>query len=155
MVQVQKGETAAPGKLRAEAGGEAAGRVARGAWGQGPGWGAVQSTHLTSAGGQTLGWSADEMPLEDEQQRHGAPTLCQPLSPESRSTYSVPASAPRVTERLLCASLCAQSHGAPTLCQPLRPESWSAYSVPASAPRVTERLLCASLCTWSPTFFVI
>ena len=65
---------------------------------------------------------------------HGAPTLCQPLRPESRSAYSVPASAPGVTERLLCASLCARSHGAPTLCQPLHPESWSAYSVPASAP---------------------
>ena len=42
-------------------------------------------------------------------QSHRAPTLCQPLSPESRSTYSVPASAPRVTERLLCASLCTWS----------------------------------------------
>ena len=120
---MQKGETAAPGKLRAEAGGEASGRAARGAWGQGPGWGAVQSTHLTSAGGQMLGWSEDETPLEDEQQRHGAPTLCQPLRLESRSTYSVPASVPGVTEHLLCASLCAQSHGAPTLCQPLRPEA--------------------------------
>ena len=83
----------------------------------------MQSTHLTSAGGQMLGWSEDETPLEDEQQRHGAPTLCQPLRPESRSAYSVPASVPGVTERLLCASLCAQSHGAPTLCQPLRPEA--------------------------------
>ena len=79
---MQKGETAAPGKLWAEAGGEAAGRAARGAWGQGPGWGAGQSTHLTSAGGQMLGWSEGETPLEDEQPLHGAPAVCQPLRQE-------------------------------------------------------------------------
>ena len=54
-------------------------------------------------------------------QSHGAPTLCQPLRPESRSAYSVPASAPGAPHSLSFSShpymetrLCVHHRPSPT-----------------------------------------